>query len=121
MRIPPKGLLASLAVLMWLFAGSPVAAEEFTWIMTSISKAGPVDNGEGHDWTFRPGSDDTWEVEGAQGYTATVSSSGENKVEIRGFPRKWGANGIYAFSKNEDHCSLRSQNSFTHHLKWTCE
>ena len=28
-------------------------AEDFNWIMTSISKVGALDNGDGHEWTFR--------------------------------------------------------------------
>ena len=120
MRIGMRGFVTFLAVPALLFAAGPTAAEEFGWIMKSISQAGEVDNGDGHYWSFKPSGKGKWEVEGAQGYTATISPSGENKVAIDGFPDGWGANGTYAFTKKAGSCSLKSEDSFTHHLKWRC-
>ena len=87
--------------------------------MTSISKAGALDNGEGHEWTFRK-SGGGWEVEGAGYNTATVTSAGANKVSIDGFPAGWGANGTYVFSKKSGTCVLDSEESATHRLEWKC-
>ena len=121
MRNEVKCMVVILAATAFTFASpAPAAAEEFDWIMKSISKVGQVDNGDGHYWSFKSSGNNKWEVEGAQGYTATVSSSGENKIAIDGFPDGWGANGTYVFTKKSNNCSLKSQNSFTHHLKWKC-
>ena len=104
------------AVLCW----APAAfAEDFNWIMTSISKAGALDNGDGHEWTFRK-SGGGWEVEGANFETASVTSAGENKVSLDGFPDGWGANGVDAFSRKSGACVLDSQESDTHRLEWKC-
>ena len=94
-------------------------AEHFDWLMTSISKVGALDNGDGHEWTFRK-SGDGWEVEGANFETASVTSAGENKVSIDGFPDNWGANGTYVFSKKSGMCVLDLQASDTHRLEWKC-
>ena len=94
-------------------------AEDFNWIMTSISKVGALDNGDGHEWTFRK-SGGGWEVEGANFETANVTSAGENKVLIDGFPGGWGADGTYVFSKESGTCVLESQESSTHRLEWKC-
>ena len=94
-------------------------AEDFNWIMTSIVKVGTLDNGDGHEWTFRK-SGGGWEVEGANFETASVTSAGTNKVSLDGFPDSWGANGVYAFSKKSGTCVLDSQESDTHRLEWKC-
>ena len=94
-------------------------AEDFNWIMTSISKVGALDNGDGHEWTFRK-SGGGWEVEGANFETANVTSAGENKVLIDGFPGGWGADGTYVFSTESGTCVLESQESATHRLEWKC-
>ena len=120
MRNGTGGFVGVLAISALFLAGAPAAAEEFDWIMKSIAKAGDVDNGDGHYWSFRSAGKGKWEVEGAQGYTATVTSTGENKVSIDGFPDGWGANGTYAFTKKGGNCGLKSQDSFAHHLKWQC-
>ena len=118
MRLRKAGFVGLLAASM-LFAGGPVFAEDFNWIMSSISKLASVDNGDGHDWSFKKTSSG-WVVEGANYETAQVTSAGENKVSIDGFPANWGANGTYAFTKKADRCNLKSQDSFTHELDWKC-
>ena len=120
MRKALRDLAASVAVSSLFLAGGPVAAEEFGWIMKSIANAGDVDNGDGHWWSFKSTGNGEWEVEGAQGYIASVSPAGENKIAIDGFPDGWGANGTYLFTKKAGGCSLKSEDSFTHHLKWRC-
>ncbi len=96
-----------------------VSAEPFDWIMNSISKAGALDNGDGHYWEFRKNSLGNWEVEGAQGEVATVVLAGENKVELDGFPFGWDANGKFNFSRASGKCILKSDHS-GHELEWTC-
>lgn len=96
----------------------PVLAASFEEIMTSISKAGSVSNGDGHQWTFKQ-RQNAWSVEGAQGRSATVTASGENQVKIDGFPGNWGANGIYKFAQDGTKCSLASTSS-RHKLAWIC-
>lgn len=120
MKITKTGLGASLAVIALFLAAGPACAEDFHSIMTSISEVGALDNGDGHEWTFRK-SGDGWEVEGANFETASVTSAGENKVSIDGFPYNWNANGIYVFSKESGMCVLDSQESATHRLEWKCE
>ena len=114
------GFVVALVFSGLFLAAGPTAAEEFAWIMKSISKAGEVDNGDGHYWSFKQTGKDEWEVKGAQGYSATASSTGENKVAIDGFPGGWGANGTYVFTRKAGNCSLKSEDSFSHHLKWQC-
>ena len=99
MRKAMMNLAMSVAVSFLFATGGPVAAEEFGWIMKSIGNAGDVDNGDGHWWSFKSAGAGEWEVEGAQGYTASVSPAGENKIAIDGFPDGWGANGTYVFTK----------------------
>ena len=101
------------------FCAPAAFAEDFNWIMTSISKVGALDNGDGHEWTFRK-SGDGWEVEGARYNTASVTSAGENKVSIDGFPASWGANGVYVFTRKSGTCVLDSEESYTHRLEWKC-
>ena len=120
MRMGKTGFAAAIAVPALLIAASPAAAEKFGWIMGSISARGSVDNGDGHDWTFQQSGNGKWEVEGAMGNTAAVTSAGENKVSIDGFPGQWGANGTYAFTRNAGKCSLKSEVSAAHHLQWPC-
>ena len=59
-------------------------------------------------------------MEGVDGITATVSSAGKNKISIEGFPHDWGADGTYVFTMESGKCSLKSQDSWTHHLQWPC-
>ena len=119
MRITTTVLGVSLAFFALFLAADPAYAEDFNRIMTSISKVGALDNGDGHEWTFKK-SGGGWEVEGANFETATVTSAGENKVLIDGFPGGWGANGVYAFSNQSGTCVLDSQESATHRLEWEC-
>ena len=120
MQIGNRVIAAFATVSALLFVASPATAEDFGWIMASIAAQGAVDNGDGHDWIFRPTDDGKWEVEGAMGNTADVTSAGENRISIDGFPDHWGANGIYAFAKTGGTCSLKSESSATHRLQWPC-
>ena len=86
--------------------------------MESISHAGSLPNGDGHNWTFVK-KGDGWEVVGKDGKTAHVTYTAENVVEISGFPRKWKANGEYKFSKSGAECRLRSSYS-RHNMTWDC-
>ncbi len=119
MKFTRTGFAFSLVVFALFLAAGPACAKDFKSIMTSISKVGALDNGDGHEWTFRK-SGDGWEVEGANFETAEVTSAGANKVSIDGFPDRWGANGIYVFSKKSGACVLDSQESATHRLEWKC-
>ena len=105
--------------LLFMSTITPVSAEPFDWIMSSISKAGTLDNGDGHEWTFRKNSPGNWEVEGAESEVAKVVSAGENKVELNGFPDGWNANGKFDFSRASGKCILKSDHS-DHELEWTC-
>lgn len=80
-----------------------------------------VDNGDGHLWSFRRTENGEWQVEGAQGRTASVTSAGANRVSIAGFPAAWNANGTYVFTSDAGTCSLDSQDRATHHLQWPCD
>ena len=95
-----------------------MSAEPFDWIITSISGAGSLSNGDGHQWVFRK-KGDGWEVEGARGQTASVQAGGNGLVRISGFPGNWNANGDYAFSRESDGCALKSMHS-RHRLIWKC-
>ena len=88
--------------------------------MVSISNLESVDNGDGHLWSFRKTEGGKWSVEGLDGVTATVSSGGSDKIVIEGFPYAWGADGTYKFTSAAGKCSLKSQDSATHHLQWPC-
>ncbi len=52
--------------------------------------------------------------------TANVTSAGENKVSIEGFPGNWGANGRYDYTRADGACVLKSDHS-RHALKWNCK
>ena len=119
MKTTKTGFGVSLAVIALFLAAGSACAEDFHSIMTPISKVGALDNGEGHEWTFRR-SGGGWEVEGADFETASVTSAGANKVSIDGFPDSWNANGVYAFSNKSGACVLDSQESATHRLEWKC-
>ena len=120
MRSAKVAFTASLVASALLFPVGSASAEEFDWIMASISKLKGVDNGDGHQWAFKKSAGGKWKVEGANFETATASSAGNNKVSIEGFPFEWGANGTYVFKRETGTCSLKSQQSATHHLKWPC-
>jgi hypothetical protein len=94
-------------------------AEEFDWILTSVSNAGSIQNGDGHYWQFRSAGDGKWEVEGARGNVAAVTPAGENRINIDGFPSNWGANGDFTFSRTSGACVLESEHS-RHKLEWSC-
>lgn len=97
----------------------PSRAEPFDWIMASLVKAGPLANNDGHEWSFRSRKPGAWEVEGAQGEVASVTSGGANKIIIDGFPSRWRANGTFVFSRTEQTCKLVSDHS-GHALQWRC-
>lgn len=101
-----------------LAATGPASAESFSSIMESASKAGWMSNGDGHQWTFSKAGGGKWKV-GNGDMSASVTSAGENKVNIGGFPSSWGANGGYDFSQSSGKCLLKSDHS-RHKLKWKC-
>ena len=76
MRLEKVGLAAFLVATALLFAGSAASAEEFGWIMNSISKLKSIDNGDGHQWAFRKTDGGKWLVEGANFETAAATSAG---------------------------------------------
>lgn len=104
--------------IMGMLVGTPAMAETFDQIMASISKAGSLPNGDGHYWSFKA-QGQGWRVEGAQGQSATVTTAGENQVKFDGFPRDWGANGVYTFTNAGGNCTLSSTKS-RHKLTWKC-
>ncbi len=110
---------AIVAVALFLGASSPAVAETFEWILDSVSKAGSLSNGDGHQWKFE-GNDGNWKVKGARNKSAGVTSAGENKIKIDGFPYNWGANGVFNFSRTSGKCVLKSDHS-VHRLKWNCK
>ncbi len=111
--------IVAITLLLGSLTLSSASAEEFIWIMSSISGAGSISNGDGHYWGFRNAGDGEWEVKGAYAKVATVTSAGENKVELSGFPYNWRANGEYDFSRSSGECVLDSDHS-EHKLKWSC-
>ena len=107
-------------IILGLSIGSTVSAQEFDWIMKSISKLDSISNGDGHDWKFKSTGGGKWEVEAPTFDTAAVTSAGKNKISIDGFPMNWGADGIYVFTKKSGKCNLKSEESFSHELVWKC-
>ena len=93
------------------------SAEDFNWIINSVSKVGSLPNGDGHYWDFQKTSGGKWEVVGAGGNSASVTSAGKNKVEIYGFPSDWGADGVFKFSRSSRKCALVSEHG-THEVRW---
>jgi len=98
-------------------AGEPTG-KSFEDIMNSIAAAGYVSNNDGHEWSFSK-SGSGWKVRNRAGDDARVSSGGDDRIEIKGFPKNWGANGGYDFSVADGKCALSSDHS-SHRLKWDC-
>ena len=117
----PRQILLIIGIFLVLISTSfsSVSAESFDWIMKSISKEGSLSNGDGHSWKFVLLKNEKWRVEGAYSKTAKVTSAGENKVNIKGFPSNWGANGDYSFTRSSGKCVLKSK--FRHKMVWKCE
>lgn len=111
-------LTASIIVTAGISLASTASAENFDWIMGSVSKAGSLENGDGHYWEFRGGKG-KWEVEAPTGDVASVTASGADKVKLDGFPDDWGANGGFAFSRADGKCKLKSDHS-GHEVEWKC-
>lgn len=99
-------------------AFSPASAESFESIMASVSKAGWVSNGDGHQWTFSKAGGGKWQVGNGE-MIASVTSAGENKVKIDGFPSSWGANGGFDYSGSNGKCTLKSDHG-RHTINWSC-
>lgn len=119
-RLLVAALLASSVLSVGTSAdGNAAEPKPFEEIMTSVAAAGSVSNGDGHRWTFRKNSNGSWEVEGARGNRAKVTDAGPDKINIKGFPRNWGANGDFVFSSQPGECLLKSDHS-RHRIQWDC-
>ena len=114
-----KFRIIGIALVLVSTPFSPVSAESFDWIMKSISKDGRLRNGDGHWWKFGLMENGKWGVDGAYGKSATVTSAGENKVKIDGFPSNWRADGSYIFTRSYEECVLKSDHS-GHKMVWKC-
>lgn len=112
-------MLKALTLALGLIVAMPSAgqAEAFSWIMQSLSKAGPISNGNGQKWSFA-GNREGWTVLASR-YRASAYSSGNNRVRISGFPDNWGADDDYRFKKQGNICNLRSGNG-RYKLQWRC-
>ncbi len=112
--------VSAIALILSISTISSAQAEEFNWIMNSASKAGTLDNGQGHPWKFSQASGGKWEVENPdEAETATVTSVGNNKINFDGFPNRWEADGVFIFSRSSGKCFLKSDHS-THEMEWDC-
>ena len=115
-----KRVLIAVGVALGLSLASPVIAkaESFGWIMGSLSKAGAVKAGNGKKWAFT-GKRGEWRAHGGRGVSASVYSSGNNRVRISGFPDNWNADDDYRFKKQGNICRLNSYNG-RYKLQWRC-
>ncbi len=111
--------VVTISIFATLSAVSPASAESFESIMASVSEAGWLSNGDGHQWTFGKAGGGKWQVGNGE-MLASVTSAGENKVKIDGFPGSWGANGGFDYSRANGECVLKSDHG-RHTIKWACK